>query len=148
MCATKFLSSNFANENYKWIFKTHQNQVFTSYIWYSITPSKVSKSFYFILNEKYGLFMKFWAPFQPSTTKTRPCSSLQSFRKIHICINFPPDCSDVPEIRIFQESCKEPQGRVFVVQCWKGTRNFRKSPYFSFRIKWNFTPGKNVRFWH
>ena len=84
MCATKFFSSNFANENYKWIFKTHQNQVFTSYVWYSTTPSEVFKSFYFILNEKYGLFLKFWAPFQPSTTKSRPCSSLQSVQKIRI----------------------------------------------------------------
>ena len=103
MCATKFFSSNFANENYKWIFKTHQNQVFTSYIWYSTTPSEVSKSFYFILNEKYGLFLKFWVPFQPSTTKTR---NLQKSRREVICsgLSLHPD---LPPQFISNDHCPE-----------------------------------------
>ena len=39
---------------------------------------------YFILNKKYGSFLKFWVPFQLCTTKSRLCGSSQSSRRNQI----------------------------------------------------------------
>ena len=58
--------------------------VFTWYVWHSTTITKVYKHFYFILNKKYGSFLKFWAPFQLHTTKSRFCRSSRTFRRNEI----------------------------------------------------------------
>ena len=64
-------------------FKIYEITVFTRYVWYSTTLSKAHKHFDFILTEKYGSFLTFWAPFQLCSIKSRFWSSSQTIVRTH-----------------------------------------------------------------
>ena len=86
----------FVYQNGAWILvvseksiKDYQKSTVSSwYTWHSTTNTEVRKRFYFIRNIKYGSFLKFWAPFQLRTTKTRFCGSSQTFRRNEIWTDF------------------------------------------------------------
>ena len=84
MCPLKIFWSNVAIHLQSESIKPIKIPVFPWYVWYSTTNTEVRKRFYFILNIKYRSFLKFWAPFQLRTTKTRFCGSSQTFRRNEI----------------------------------------------------------------
>ena len=65
----------------------YEKSVFSWYVWNSTTPSEVHKPFYFIPNEKYGHFLKFWAS-KLQTTKTRVSVSIWNLKLNQMCPNW------------------------------------------------------------
>jgi hypothetical protein len=65
------------------IWKT-QNSRFSWYILYFLATLEACNHFHFIPIRKYRSFLKFWAPSQPRTTKTRSCGAPQSLQRIEI----------------------------------------------------------------
>ena len=135
ICAAKIFGSNFPIHLQSETFKIYEISVFTRYVWYSTAPSKAHKHFYFILTEKYGSFLTFWAPFQLCATKSRFWGFSQTMLRNHIFDEMHQNAWNPIKSAFLSIVCEEPQKRDLVAQSWKGAQNVRKDPYFSVRIK-------------